>query len=142
MTRVLILCTHNSARSQMAEAFLRRYGGERFTAYSAGLNPSTINPFTVQVMEELGFDPGSAPFGLYAFWPGNPFFDARTTYTEDALNTFPNALPHHVRTYPLVNPDGSTEPSAYIVATNEFHLGGDFNDLVLVLRNVQPAATP
>ena len=53
---VLFLCTGNSARSQMAEAFLRRYGGERFTAHSAGLSPSTINPYTARVMEELGFD--------------------------------------------------------------------------------------
>ena len=54
--KVLFLCTGNSARSQMAEAFLRRYGGEHFTAYSAGLNPSVINPYTVRVMDELGFD--------------------------------------------------------------------------------------
>lgn len=54
--KVLFLCTGNSARSQMAEAFLRHDGGERFSAYSAGLAPSVINPYTVQVMEELGFD--------------------------------------------------------------------------------------
>jgi arsenate reductase len=54
--KVLFLCTGNSARSQMAEAFLRRYGGERFEAFSAGLEPSVINPLTVQVMEEIGVD--------------------------------------------------------------------------------------
>jgi len=53
---VLFLCTGNSARSQMAEAFLRRYAGDRFNVYSAGLKPSVINPLTVQVMEEIGFD--------------------------------------------------------------------------------------
>lgn len=53
---VLFLCTGNSARSQIAEAFLRYYGGDHFTTYSAGLAPSTVNPYTVQVMEELGFD--------------------------------------------------------------------------------------
>ena len=57
--KVLFLCTGNSARSQMAEAFLRHYGGERFTAHSAGLAPSVINPYTVRVMEELGFDMSS-----------------------------------------------------------------------------------
>jgi arsenate reductase len=53
-TRVLFLCTSNSARSQMAEAFLRRYAGDRFEAYSAGLEPKGIHPFTVRVMEEIG----------------------------------------------------------------------------------------
>lgn len=54
--KVLFLCTGNSARSQMAEAFLRHYAGERFSTYSAGLAPSVINPYTVRVMEEIGFD--------------------------------------------------------------------------------------
>ena len=40
----------------MAEAFLRRYGGDRFEVYSAGLEPSTIHPTTVRVMEEIGYD--------------------------------------------------------------------------------------
>jgi arsenate reductase (thioredoxin) len=55
-TRVLFLCTGNSARSQMAEAFLRRYAGDRFEVNSAGLEPKDMNPFTVQVMEEIGLD--------------------------------------------------------------------------------------
>ena len=91
---------------------------------------------------ETSFDPGSAAFGLFSSWPGNRLFDARTTYTENALNTFSNALPHHVRTYPLTTADGSLEPNAYIVATNAIHFGDDFNDIVVVIRNVQPVVTP
>jgi arsenate reductase len=53
---ILFLCTGNSARSQMAEAFLRKYGGDRFEAYSAGLEPKGINPYTVRVMGEIGID--------------------------------------------------------------------------------------
>lgn len=53
---VLFLCTGNTTRSQMAEAFLRAYGGEHFEAYSAGLEPSEIHPLTRQVMQEIGFD--------------------------------------------------------------------------------------
>ena len=53
-TKVLFLCTGNSARSQMAEALLRRYAGDRFEAYSAGLEPQGIHPLTTQVMAEIG----------------------------------------------------------------------------------------
>lgn len=52
--KVLFLCTGNSARSQMAEAFLRFYGGEKYEAHSAGLYPKGLNPYTVRVMEEKG----------------------------------------------------------------------------------------
>jgi arsenate reductase (thioredoxin) len=55
-TRVLFLCTGNSARSQMAEAFLRLYGGEAWEACSAGLKPVPIHPVTLQVMKERGLD--------------------------------------------------------------------------------------
>jgi arsenate reductase len=52
--RVIFLCTGNSARSQMAEAFLRKYAGDRFEVHSAGLDPHGINPYTIRVMEEVG----------------------------------------------------------------------------------------
>ncbi len=55
-TRVLFMCTGNTARSQMAEAFLRAYAGELFEAYSAGYEPHEINPLTRVVMQERGLD--------------------------------------------------------------------------------------
>lgn len=54
--RVLFVCIHNSARSQMAEAFLNRIGKEFFEAESAGLEPGKLNPFVVEVMAEIGYD--------------------------------------------------------------------------------------
>jgi arsenate reductase len=54
--KILFLCTGNSARSQMAEGFLRKYASDRFEVFSAGLEPSFINPLTIQVMEESGVD--------------------------------------------------------------------------------------
>lgn len=56
VSRVLFLCTGNSARSQIAEAFLRRHSGDQFEVFSAGLEPKGINPFTRQVMAEKGYD--------------------------------------------------------------------------------------
>ncbi len=53
---MVFLCTGNSARSQMAEAFLRKYAGEYFEVYSAGFDPQPINPLTVTVMNEVGLD--------------------------------------------------------------------------------------
>jgi arsenate reductase len=54
--RVLILCTGNSARSQMAEGILRQNGGERFEVHSAGVKPSAVRPEAIQVMNEIGID--------------------------------------------------------------------------------------
>jgi len=55
-TKVLFVCVHNSARSQMAEAFLNRLAGEKFEAESAGLDPKTLNPVVVDVMKEVEID--------------------------------------------------------------------------------------
>ena len=59
-TRVLFLCTGNSARSQMAEHLLRHLYGDRFEVYSAGTSPAGINPLTIRVLDELGIDAHSA----------------------------------------------------------------------------------
>ena len=56
MKRVLFLCTHNSARSQMAEGLLRQLADERFEVMSAGTEPGQLNPLAVRVMAETGID--------------------------------------------------------------------------------------
>lgn len=61
MTKVLFLCVHNSARSQMAEAFLKKHGGDRFQAESAGLEPGTLNPYVIRAMAEIGVDISANP---------------------------------------------------------------------------------
>ncbi len=55
-TRILFVCTGNSARSQMAEGFARHLGSGRIEAYSAGMEPSRLNPFAVAAMREKGID--------------------------------------------------------------------------------------
>jgi len=66
--KILFVCIHNSARSQMAEAFLKKYGGDTFEAESAGLEPGILNPNVVEVMKEVGIDltgkPTQAVFDL------------------------------------------------------------------------------
>ena len=54
--RVLFVCVHNSARSQMAEAFLNDLAGDEFEAESAGMEPGVINPVVIEVMKEIGYD--------------------------------------------------------------------------------------
>ncbi len=76
---VLFLCTHNSCRSQMAEAFLRKYAGDRFNVFSAGLEPTEIDPMTREVMHEVGLDlEGQSVQGR-----------------EDVSWQAPGELPHH-----------------------------------------------
>jgi arsenate reductase (thioredoxin) len=54
--KVLFVCVHNSARSQMAEALLKEMAGDRFEVESAGLEPGKLNPLAVEVMKEIGLD--------------------------------------------------------------------------------------
>ena len=55
-TKVLFVCVHNSARSQIAEAFLNQLAGDKFNAESAGFEPGSLNPLVVEVMNEIGID--------------------------------------------------------------------------------------
>jgi arsenate reductase len=55
-TKVLFLCTGNSARSQLGEALLRHRAGDRFEVYSAGLEPKGVNPYTLRALDEIGID--------------------------------------------------------------------------------------
>jgi arsenate reductase len=63
-TKILFICVHNSARSQMAEAFLKKFAGERFEAESAGLEPGVLNPLAVKAMGEVGIDISANPTRL------------------------------------------------------------------------------
>jgi arsenate reductase len=56
--RVLFVCTHNSARSQMAEGLLRAWGGDRYSVESAGTEQTSVRPEAIEVMREIGIDIG------------------------------------------------------------------------------------
>jgi arsenate reductase len=91
--RVLFLCTGNSARSQMAEAFLRKYGAERFEAHSAGLEPKAINPFTIRVMREAGIDISEQRSKGVEVYLGKVLFQYLITLCEDAEKNCPTVWP-------------------------------------------------
>lgn len=68
-TKVLFLCIHNSARSQMAEAYLKKFAGDQFEVESAGLEPGKLNPLAVAVMQEEGIDISANPTkDVFAFY--------------------------------------------------------------------------
>jgi len=91
--RVLFLCTTNSARSQMAEAFLSKYAGDRFEAHSAGLEPKGLNPLTVQVMDEVGVDiSGYKSKGIDTYL-GKILFQYLITVCDDAEKNCPTVWP-------------------------------------------------
>lgn len=91
--RVLFLCTGNSARSQMAEAFLRTYASDRFEAHSAGLEPKGLNPFTIKVMEEVGIDiSGQISKGVETYL-GKDLFQYLVTVCDDADKNCPTVWP-------------------------------------------------
>jgi arsenate reductase (thioredoxin) len=73
--RVLFVCIHNSARSQMAEAFLNQICGEYFEAHSAGLEPGKLNPIVVEAMQETGIDiSGNKTKGVFDYIKAGTMF--------------------------------------------------------------------
>jgi arsenate reductase len=86
---VLFLCTGNSARSQMAEALLRHYGGDRFEAFSAGLEPKGMNPYTIQVMDEIGIDVRSQTSKDLRIYLGKQHFGYIITVCDNAEKNCP-----------------------------------------------------
>lgn len=109
---------------------------DRRTLFSVSNSPAsngqTLTPATTGALQ---FDPGQATFGFVSRWP---FFANRLVHSQDALNTFSGAIGNHVRVYPLVE-GGQRVPHAYVVATEEHTSGFDFNDVVFIVRNVEPA---
>ena len=91
--RVLFICTHNSARSQMAEGFLRALGDDRFEVASAGTEARGVHPFAVQAMAEAGIDISlQTSKTVDAFV--DELFDLAITVCDEAAETcpiFPNA---------------------------------------------------
>lgn len=83
--KILFVCIHNSARSQMAEAFLNKYGNGQFEAESAGLEPGTMNPNVVTVMQEVGIDLSKkGTQGVFDLFRKGTFYNAVVTVCDGA----------------------------------------------------------
>lgn len=89
---VIVLCTGNSARSQMGEAFIRQYLGHLFNVYSAGLDPKGMNPYTVRVMDEIGVDVRGQASESVADYMGKMPFAYAITVCGHADEHCPSAL--------------------------------------------------
>ena len=83
--RVLFVCIHNSARSQMAEAFLNQICGNEFEAHSAGLEPGKLNPIVVVAMQEVGIDiSGNQTKAVFDFIKSGTLFAYVITVCDEA----------------------------------------------------------
>ncbi len=110
MKRVLFVCTHNSARSQIAEALLRRLGDGKFDAHSAGTEPGTLHPLAVEVMDEIGVDiSGQRAKGLDAC--AGQHFDYVVTVCDDARESCP-VFPGSEQVHWTIPDPSSTEGDA------------------------------
>jgi arsenate reductase (thioredoxin) len=87
-TRVLFLCTHNSARSQMAEGLLRHLAGDRFEVMSAGTEATHVRPLAIRAMNEIGVDISSQESKALERYLREPF-DYVITVCDDANEVCP-----------------------------------------------------
>ena len=92
--RVLFLCTHNSARSQIAEGLLRFLGGDAFEVYSAGTEATFVRPLAIQAMSELGIDISGQQSKTLVGYLREPFDEVITVCdaAAEACPVFPGAL--------------------------------------------------
>jgi arsenate reductase len=86
--RVLFICVHNAARSQMAEAFLNDLGADDFEAHSGGLEPTTINTVVVAAMKELGYDLSeNKTKSVFKFFKDGTLFDYVITVCKESIES-------------------------------------------------------
>lgn len=107
---VLFLCTGNSARSQMAEGWLRHLAGKRFEVFSAGTHPVGLNPGSVEVMAEVGIDIAHHRSKSVAEFTGKPF-DYVITVCDRAKESCPMwSGARHLVHWSFDDPAAETDP--------------------------------
>lgn len=100
--RVLFICTHNSARSQMAEGLLRHLGGERFEVFSAGTEATHVRPLAIQAMAEIGIDLRGQQSKTLERYLHQPFDEVITVCdtAAEACPVFPGAVQRRHWSFP------------------------------------------
>lgn len=115
--RVLFLCTHNSARSQMAEGLLRYLGGEQFEVYSAGTEATQVRPLAIRAMAELGIDISGQHSKRLSRYLGKPFDEVITVCdaAAEACPVFPGARQQRHWSFPDPSQARGSEEEQLIV---------------------------
>jgi len=114
--RVLFVCVHNSARSQMAEAFLKKYGGDRFEVESAGLEPGKLNPVVVEVMKEVGIDISqNKTKSVFDFYKQGKQYDYVVTVCDESQSSVCPVFPGKGERFHW----GFTDPSGFMGALED-----------------------
>ncbi|MEW6107784.1 MAG: arsenate reductase ArsC [Nitrospirota bacterium] len=113
--KVLFVCVHNSARSQMAEAFLNELGGDMFEAESAGLEPAALNPLAVVAMKEIGIDiSGNATKSVFEFIKQGKLFHYVITVCDETSGNRCPIFPGYAKRLHWNFPDPSALEGAYV----------------------------
>ncbi len=121
MRKVLFLCVHNSARSQMAEAYLKKFGVGEFEVESAGLEPGKLNPYVVRALAEDGIDiAGKATQGVFDLYKAGRRYDYVITVCSreaaDRCPIFPGVTLCERLHWPFPDPAGFTGTEEQIMA--------------------------
>jgi len=121
MMTLLFICEHNSARSQMAEAYLNHFGGDKLHAESAGLEPGTLNPYVVEVLAEDGLDiSAKVPQSVFHLFTQGRRYDAVVAVCSPEVSGKCPIFPGRVKRWNWPFPDPSAlqgEPQQRLAET-------------------------
>lgn len=116
INKILVVCIHNSARSQMTEEYLRFYGNQQIEVESAGLEPGTLNPVVVEVLKEDGIDISAKKTqSVFAFYKEGRQYDYVITVCDETSGQRCPLFPGKVKRLHWSFPD----PSAFVGSMDE-----------------------
>lgn len=141
---ILILCTHNSARSQMAEALFRHHAGNQFNVYSAGTEQTRVNPLAIRACEELGMDMSGHRSKVLTEYLGKLHVRYLITVCDNAARSCPTVWPgvENRMHWPFADPsavDGSEEQKLQAFRDIRDEIDAKIQDWLASIGNNQAA---